>query len=54
MMAKPINSELADTPSLFLEIVGHFELRPYEVSLIRDLVHQLPPETTPHDSLYYC
>lgn len=52
MMAESIESELTDTSSLFLEHVCNFQLCPYEVCILCDLIHDFPPKTASHDPFY--
>jgi hypothetical protein len=47
----PIQPKLACAPRLLLETLCYLQLRPHEVSVLAHLLHLLPPETTPEDSL---
>jgi hypothetical protein len=53
-MVVSICSELAVVSALFFEEVCYFQLCPDKVSVISDLIDQLPPEAPSHDTFDDC
>ena len=52
-LISPSLAKLAYISELFFEYIADFELGPYKISIIINLVDHLPPTSTVHYSLYY-